>query len=635
MYDIDYASNYSKEDIENIFAEPYTIQDGDYSIIAKILKDAEYVSFKNSKQYHNFMTTSRKKYKCSAYSKVKMLDVYHQLVKQQLLQPNDSFFEYLKLKPTRGASGVNVVTIFTSGYQMGKNADVSTIKGGGCPMDCHYCPFEKNEEGIPTQPRSYLSTEPGNMRATQNKHHPAGQTFSRLYQLQKMGHITMDETKPSKTEFIISGGTFNFYPKDYIVWFVTCMYYACNTFVNRTMDIVPMKSLEEEQLINETSAIRIIGLTIETRPDYVAPKKKGHIGTNLEEVEFFRRLGVTRVQVGVQHTSDSILKKVNRKCSSTQNKEGIRILKQNGIKTDIHLMLDLPGSTPELDIECINSVVDNPDYQADQWKLYPTETTPYTKIKKWRDEGTYKPYSEDHTYGTSYLLANVLVHAMSRVPPYIRVNRVVRDIPEKSIEGGLKCGNFREVVDAKMKTNGVQSRDIRNREVKLKKINSTDKAILNVIPYISSSGVEYFIQIQSPDTMTLYGFCRLRLNTEWNDVLPALQGHAMVRELHVYGSQTSVGVYNKNSTQHRGYGTLLLKKAEEIAFANGYSNIVVISGIGVRDYYRNRGYTLYHTYMKKILHRHLFRANIINDIIMYIGILCLVISFLCMIMVFI
>ena len=166
---------------------------------------------------------------------------------------------FLKMKAPRGWSGVNVVTIFTSGNQMGKNTDESIIKKGGCPMDCFYCPFEKDTNGVPTQPRSYLSTEPGNMRATQNKHHPVGQTYDRIHQLELMGHISSDPLCVSKIEGIISGGTFNFYPKDYLRWFVTCFYYACNTYYDwKDTDSIKMGSLEEEQTKNEVSSSSLV-----------------------------------------------------------------------------------------------------------------------------------------------------------------------------------------------------------------------------------------------------------------------------------------------------------------------------------------------------------------------------------------
>ena len=398
-------------------------------------------------------------------SKPKLYKHYRVLCEDKTIKPNFELEKFLKLKGARSRSGVISVTIFTAGHLMS-----GSIKNGGCPMNCHYCPFEKDENGIPTQPRSYLSTEPGNMRATQNKHHPVGQIYDRLFTLENIGHITPDKNKASKIELIISGGTFNFYPKDYIIWFVTCAYYACNTYYN-WKTLRNMKSLEDEKSENECASIRIIGLTIETRPDYIIPKikncyKYGHkiykesiIGNILNGVknspfiykfdfsiiELFRIIGVTRVQIGIQTTKDDILKKINRGCINLENKLGIRLLKQNGFKTDIHIMLDLPGSSPETDIEVIREIVNSNHFQADQWKIYPTAVTDFTKIKEWYDNGTYKPYAEDNTQGRAFKLMKVVKYAMENVPKYIRINRVVRDIPHKSIEGGLKFSNLRQI----------------------------------------------------------------------------------------------------------------------------------------------------------------------------------------------
>jgi ELP3 family radical SAM enzyme/protein acetyltransferase len=635
MFDPNFSSNYTTGDIEGIFNttfKQHILTQEDEDKLEGLFKLAEPIYFENIKQYNRFiLNTGRRKLRLPPYSKGQMRKAYTHLLEKEKIEMNSSFLKFLKNKLPRGQSGVNVVTIFTSGHQMGKHNEgeyKDLIKKGGCPMDCFYCPFEKDENGVPTQPRSYLSSEPGNMRATQNKHHPVGQTLSRIFQLEATGHISANPNDISKIEGIISGGTFNFYPKDYIRWFTTCFYFACNNYYQfKDCNEIEMGTLEEEQHKNETTSLRVIGLTIETRPDYVAPvDKKNPDIINLDEVRFFRELGVTRVQIGFQHTDDAILKKVNRQCDQVQNKRGLRILKNNGIKSDIHIMFDLPGSSPEKDIECINTIVDDPDYQADQWKLYPTETTPFTRIKKWRDEGKYKPYAEDHTHGLSYKLAKVIIHSLERVPPQVRVNRVIRDIPHKDIEGGVRCGNFRQVVQDQMEKNGILPKDIRQREVKLGNFDSNNCELF-VQHYEGSGGNEYFISYESRDKKTLYGFFRLRLNRSWDETMDNIKGHAFGRELHVYGQHTNVGDnHTKSGTQHRGLGGKLLKIGEEIAFRNGFKEISIISGIGVREYYRKKGYHLNGTYMTKTLKVGMFPSIIIDEVSFYLGLAMIFIS---------
>jgi ELP3 family radical SAM enzyme/protein acetyltransferase len=607
MFNDEYASNYNKDDVENIFNREYNRYDftqKEIDILEQVFSRASSETFHTRKDYEKFMLhVGRREFKLPSYSKVQMRRVYNNLLKEGKIEANHEYMRYLKMKAPRGWSGVNVVTIFTSGNQMGKNADESVIKKGGCPMDCFYCPFEKDEDGVPTQPRSYLSTEPGNMRATQNKHHPVGQSYDRIHQLELMGHISSDPSSISKIEGIISGGTFNFYPKDYLRWFVTSFYYACNTYYDwQDTDSIKMGTLEEEQTKNETASLRVIGLTIETRPDYVAPVDKNNPAVlNLEEVRFLREIGATRVQIGLQHTDDYILKKVNRQCTLEQTKRGLRILKQNGIKTDIHLMFDLPYSSPEKDIECVKQVISDPDLQADQWKLYPTETTPFTKIKEWYDKGLYNPYAEDNTHGLAYKLVAVLKYTLIHCPPWIRVNRVVRDIPHKSIDGGLKCGNLRQIIEDEMKKDRVVSNDIRQREVKMNKYNLNDIKLFSR-RYIGSKGTEYFISYESKDAKILYGFIRLRLNHTWDETLDTIKNCAFVRELHVYGEHTPVSDRHKETgTQHRGLGGKLLRIAEEIAFNKGYLKMAIIAGCGVRAYYAKKGYTKQNTYMQKRL----------------------------------
>jgi len=636
---------YSKHNFEKIFKREFKKVIIDTELLEKleiVFQKSHNVNFNSYRDLTKFLHKMRKELKYNVFvAKPKMFKHYKVLCENKRIKPNNELEKFLKIKGARSRSGIISVTIFTAGHLM--NGGKNTIKNGGCPMNCHYCPFEKDENGIPTQPRSYLSTEPGNMRATQNNHHPVGQVYDRLFTLENIGHLSSDMNSASKIELIISGGTFNFYPKDYIFWFVTCAYYACNTYYNYKSEYLRnMKSLEEEKKINETTSIRIIGLTIETRPDYIIPKikniykfglkqKKEEIIKNilnghkknidLSNIELFRIIGVTRIQIGIQTTKDEILKKINRKCTNLENKLGIRLLKQNGFKTDIHIMLDLPSSSPEIDVEVINEIIYSNDYQADQWKIYPTAVTNFTKIKEWYDNGEYKPYAEDNTEGRAYKLMKVVNFALCNVPEYIRINRVVRDIPHKSIEGGLQYSNLRQIVKKNMDKNNLICMDIREREVKFKKVNISE-IFPNIKKYKSSSGIEYFISYTSKNKSTLYGFIRLRLNNQWNDVLPSIKNCALIRELHVYGIHTTIGSNNKMSSQHIGLGTKLLKKAENIAIQNNFTKIAVISGVGVRNYYRKKGYTLgENDFMFKDLNSKIILMKIII-IIQIIGIIC-------------
>ena len=638
--DHEYSNNVDKTDIEKIFVKAdsfskVTIDPNLLVHMQTIVRESRKHNFESYREYDKFMIKMRKKIQYNIIvSKTILFAHYRIIVENKLVKRNYQLEKFMRIKGARSRSGVVSVTVFTAGSIMGSD-NKELIGRGGCPQDCHYCPFEKDDKGNPTQPRSYLSTEPGNKRATENKHHPYSQTISRLYQLESIGHISNNANDSNKIELIISGGTFNFYPTKYIEWFATCVYYGCNTYYEAKENKVdfnkvrPMKTLQEEKNINETSPNRVIGLTIESRPDWITPKHKKDLASiDFSQLELYRSIGVTRVQIGIQSTNDHILKKINRGCTNEDNIIGIRRLKQNGFKTDIHIMLDLPGSSPEMDKMIIDEITSREEYQADQWKLYPTEVTPFTKIKEWYDQGSYIPYSDDHTNGTSYKMLDVLMYGLTKVPPYIRINRVVRDIPHISIEGGLKCSNMRQLASNRMKKKQIPCHDIRNREVKFKTIDPDDM-LLDIITYPSSSGTEYFIQYCSNDKMTLYGFIRLRLNKENNDVMPCLRECALIRELHVYGQHTGVGSSNTQSVQHKGLGSRLLQKAEDIAYTNGYNKIAVISGVGVRDYYRKKGYVLgTHEYMYKPLYSTCTILTTIS-VRMFIALCMIIVSCMC------
>jgi ELP3 family radical SAM enzyme/protein acetyltransferase len=607
MFSTKYASNYTLDDFENIFKK----EKFQFELSEDDLDYAKEILINNMNKVDSHMTyqthiLNKMRKRPNLQSKTHILKAYYILVNRKEVPYNITFIKFGSIKSTRGHSGVQVITIMTSGHFMksdDKNDDLKDIeefnKTGGCPMNCYFCPFQKDEEGKPPQPRSYLDTEPANKRASQNKHHPVGQIFDRLFQLEEIGHIPSiymeDINLGAKLEMIISGGTFNFYPKDYIIWFVTCMYYAANIYYDyRKTNKLPrdILSLEEEQKINEKTNLRMIGLTIETRPDYLDPFdfNKDSTNKNLDKYEilrFFRMLGITRVQIGVQHINDKILRYVNRQCTDKQNIKAIKFLKDNGFKVDIHLMLDLPKSSPEEDKRMLSTILDKQEYQADQWKIYPTEVTDFTVIKKWYDEGKYQPYAEED--GGNKLM-DVIIHAKLSMKPWIRINRIIRDIPPESIEGGINCPDMREQIRVKMDKLGITCNCIRCREIKLEKI-SEDEIIEVIRYYEGSDGDEYFISYETIDNKKLIGFIRLRLNRSFDNTMPELHNMAFIRELHVLGYHTKVGL-TSSGVQHKGYGTKLIEKAEQIALENGYKGISVISGVGVREYYHKKGYHL-------------------------------------------
>ena len=588
------------KDIEDVFAGEFkraTIEPMNEKIIDPFFAELTRHAYKHRSEYERVIKDLFRKYKINV-SKTTMVHYYRMLLNQNKIIFNPSLEVFMRKRVARSASGVVVITVFTG---------PSTFS---CPMDCHYCPQERDEDGNMTQPRSYSSGEPGSARGLQNNFDPIKQTLDRIASLEMTGHIEPTPNNPCKLEFIVSGGTFNFYPKDYLMNFMTSLYYACNCYYDfqrfylagldtDSLDCIPvrpMKSIEEEQKINETATHRVIGMTIETRPDWITTKgTHWQENVDLSEIELFRQYGVTRIQIGIQHTDDYILKKSNRKCTDIENRWGIYILKQNGFKVDIHIMLDLPFSSPEKDKIMLQQIIDNPAYHADQWKLYPTLVLNFTTIKKWYDAGTYKPYAEQNN-GRD--LVDVLKYVKKQVYPWIRINRVFRDFPTKEIMGGSKVTHMRDLVLREMDKENIKCNCLRCREVKFQDYNPNDiKFTLN--KFTASEGTEYFLSYTSNDEHILYGYLRLRFNKSNHGVLPVLHDTAMIRELHVLGMQVSINTNLNNSTQHKNLGTKLIRHAELIAWMNNYDKISIISGVGVRKYYEKRGYKLIKTYMMK------------------------------------
>lgn len=540
-------------DIEDIFSR--NERDANKSIKENILF-AEYIlkNVNNETELKKSMVVLRRRYKvCPRYS-----DIIYAIKGNFYDHPNRELItNMLTSTKIRSSSGIVSITVFTPAYPVVKGKKQSF----SCEFNCAFCPAE------PNMPRSYLSDEPGVVRARASNFDCVLQFIDRAATLENKGHPI------DKIELLILGGTFSSYQREFQETFCRDCFYAANIYNGIHTKERERLSIEEEQTINETADVKIIGLTIETHPTTI---KK-------EYVRFLRKLGVTRIQMGFQHTNDAILKKIKRKCTVEQIKKAVKLLKDACFKMDSHLMQRLPDATPEMDIQMQNDMIHDPDLQVDQWKLYPCMLVPWTKIKEWYDNGSYIPYPEED-------LVDVLIHAMANVSPWIRVNRVMRDISAQYIynEGRQP---MRDDVMLKLKEMGLMSHDIRSREIRNEQINlNTLKMIVR--KYLASGAMEYFISFEQKgkenEADTIVAFLRLRLPKEYT--LESLEGCAFVREVHVYGEAIKTSDKIKKHGQHIGLGRRLLSKAENISYLNGYEKIAVIAGIGTRNYYRKLGY---------------------------------------------
>lgn len=518
---------------------------------------------------------------------------YLNLVHSGELPINYKFETFNVGKTTKTNSGITQITALSSPFPKGQPFS--------CEHDCYYCPNE------PGQPRSYVREGPANLRANANKFDGCDQIWDRMSALLLCG-LPID-----KLEVMVLGGTWGSYPIDYRDEFIRDLYYAVNTFWIDKEKRRERLTLQEEIRINMTADVRVIGLTLETRPDHVTAN----------ELILLDRYRCTRVQIGVQHTDKKILSKVNRGCYLEDTIRAIYNLLNCGYKVDVHLMFDLPFATPEDDIKMATKMLTDTDLRFDQVKLYPFASVDWTKTKEWEDKGMNLHYSQGE-------LIDVLVTVMTMIHPWIRINRVIRDIPSTYIHAGNKVTNLRQELDKELDKRNLKCRCIRTREVKNKPeaIAQIHQAKIFVRSYEASGGTEYFISFESPDNEYIYGFCRLRLSEDLGfirhikprihrtkkednnetkvNLFPYLNGHAMIRELHVYGNMNPVEYNTKTTkTQHLGFGKKLVKKAEQIAIMNGYRNMAIISGVGVREYYEKKhGYHLEHTYMAKDMYKY-------------------------------
>ena len=489
-----------------------------------------------------------------------ILTSYKILLKNRKIKKNKEFEDLLQIRKIRSLSGVAPIAVLTKPYP--------------CPGKCIYCPTQK---GIP---KSYLDDEPAVMRARMCDFDAFKQVKLRLNQYEITGHT------PEKVELIVMGGTWSVLPKSYQTKFITDCFRACNqSKISQDKTSTAGFSLKNEQKKNEKAKHRIVGLTLETRPDQI----------NEKEIKFMRQLGCTRVEIGVQSIYNDVLKKVKRGHTIKQTIKATKLLKDAGFKVCYHLMPNLPGSDQKKDLAMFKTIFSDERFMPDMIKIYPCVVTPQSELYKWFRQGKYTPYSDKQ-------LINLLVKIKKTIPLWVRINRLYRDIPAHHIMAGSKLSNIRQVLHKQMKQNKDICQCIRCREIRSKQL-TTGKLQLVIEKYKASDGEEYFLQYVDNKNQ-LYALLRLRfpsyLFNNKKHFLPVLQNSAIIREVHAFGKALAIGERD-GKIQHQGLGKKLIKKAEIICKKKKIEKLAVISGIGVRSYYKKKGYTLKNGYMVKYL----------------------------------
>jgi elongator complex protein 3 len=477
-----------------------------------------------------------------------LVAAYRQLVESGEWQPDPALLARIRLKPVRTLSGVTTVTVLTKPYP--------------CPGKCVFCPTDVR------MPKSYLPDEPGARRGLEHDFEPFEQTRSRLEALEAVGHPT------DKVELLILGGTWSAYRRDYQEW-----------FVQRCLDALngqPSTSLEEAQEINENAAHRNVGLVIETRPDHVDAK----------ELDWLRRLGVTKVQMGAQSLDDRILSLNQRGHTVAETRQAVALLRAGGFKVVLHWMPNLLGATLESDRQDFERLWE--DLCPDEIKIYPNQLLANAELYEYWLRGEYQPYSTQE-------LVDLIADVKTTIPRYCRVNRVIRDIPSTNVVEGNKRTSLRQDVHKEMARRETKCQCVRCREIAGRKI-KPNALSLNDLVYQAGGAEEHFLSFDTPEDH-LAGFLRLSLPGAEAPAsgMADLEGAAIIREVHVYGQSLPVGVEEDGAAQHIGLGAQLIDEAERLARQRGYRRLAVISAIGTRLYYQRLGFERGSRYMVKEL----------------------------------
>jgi len=505
-------------------------------------------------------------------NKSMLVSIYNEMVAAGELDEDVHLLERIRMKPMRTLSGVTTVTVLTKPYP--------------CPGKCIFCPTDVR------MPKSYLPDEPGAMRGLEHQFDPYAQVHSRIEQLKSLGHPI------DKIELLILGGTWSSYRRDYQEWFIKRCFDAMNTLTpapsRSTPEGLPAGDreavqrtgegeLEQAQAINESTHHRNVGLVIETRPDEITP----------DEIHWLRHLGVTKVQMGAQSLDDHILE-INKRGHDVEcTRRATALLRAAGFKIVLHWMPNLLGATPESDREDFGRLWD--DFCPDEIKIYPNQLLANAELYEYWQRGEFHPYTTEQ-------LIDLIADVKPTIPRYCRVNRVIRDIPSTNVVEGNRRTSLRQDIQDEMQRRGTQCQCVRCREVRGKTV-LAESLKLHDLTYQAGAAQEHFISYITPDDQ-LAGFVRLSLpgkdspKTGINDLNEA----ALIREVHVYGQSIPVGAEKKGAAQHAGLGTRLLEEAESVAKSNGFKRMAVISAVGTREYYLERGFERGELYLTKDIH---------------------------------
>ena len=481
------------------------------------------------------------------------------------LEEKEIITQILKRRKTRTLSGVSVIAIMT--------------KPLPCPGTCIYCPGQDSQPGEKVA-QSYTGREPAAMRSIHNNYDPYLQVQSRIKDLEAIGHSV------DKIELIIMGGTFLSTDPEYQTEFVKG---ALEGIIEQRVD-----RLEEAKIIAEKSKRRVIGITIETRPDYCKEK----------DIDKMLNYGTTRVELGVQTIYDDVYKLVKRAHTTKDSIEAIRIAKDAGLKINAHIMPNLPGSNYSQDIELFDELFSNSNYRPDMLKIYPTLVINGTELYEWWKEGKYSPYSDSE-------LIDLIAKVKTNLPPYVRIQRIMRDIPATLIEAGCKNSNLRQLVQERLREIDETCKCIRCREYGISKRKeiikekSFDEIKLYRLDYDASQGNEIFLSYENKKEDYLIGYLRLRKPSEFAHRPELNDGKTMiVREIKIVGELVPIDTKpNRYSQiQHRGYGKSLMENAEKISLEEfDAKKLAVISGIGAKNWFYEMGYKPDGVYVSKIL----------------------------------
>ncbi|MDP6491580.1 MAG: TIGR01212 family radical SAM protein [Kiritimatiellia bacterium] len=203
---------------------------------------------------------------------------------------------------------------------------------------------------------------------------------------------------------------------------------------------------QERQYRRVLASYPFESLTIGTRPDCLPEPTLDLLSEFRQEVDVI-------VELGVQTVHDATLDRIRRGHDWTESQTAIDALTARGIRVIAHVILGLPGETPEHFARTADTLAQLP---LDGVKIHNLHVIRGTALADEYEAHPFPTMDEDD-------YAEELIGFIQRLPPNMAILRIRTDTPKEDLiapRWHLKKGGFIHMIEQRMRTTGRRQGDL-------------------------------------------------------------------------------------------------------------------------------------------------------------------------------